>query len=98
MKLYRRAAIAAASLAFVFATPLAAQNFPMVPGEYVEVGSISIDDGHDLDYANFLAGQWRGRQEFAKGYRMIFVDGPPPESETGKIGRASCRERVSSPV
>ncbi len=77
MKLYRRAAIAAASLAFVFATPLAAQNFPMVPGEYVEVGSISIDDGHDLDYANFLAGQWRGRQEFAKqkgwitGYEVL---------------------------
>mgnify|MGYP000302351278 CR=1 FL=1 len=46
-------------------------------GEYVEVGSISIDDGHDLDYANFLAGQWRGRQEFAKqkgwitGYEVL---------------------------
>ncbi|MEY3898181.1 MAG: hypothetical protein RLZZ214_3702, partial [Verrucomicrobiota bacterium] len=24
------------------------------------------------------------RQEFAKGYRMIFVDGPPPESETDR--------------
>jgi hypothetical protein len=77
MKLYQRAAIAAASLAFVFATPAVAQNYPMTAGDYVEVGAISVDDGHDLEYANFLATQWRARQEFAKkkgwivGYEVL---------------------------
>lgn len=71
MKPYRRAVILAASLAFAFASPLAAQTSPFVPGEYVEVSSISVDDGHNLDYANFLAGQWRDRQEYAKSQGWI---------------------------
>ncbi len=71
MKPLRRAAILAASLALVFAAPVAAQNDPMVPGDYVEVGSITIDDGHYLDYANFLAGTWKARQEYAKSQGWI---------------------------
>jgi hypothetical protein len=39
---------------------------PCGPGDYVEVSSVTIDDGHGLDYAQFLANDWRGRQEFAK--------------------------------
>ena len=46
--------------------PLGAQNNPMTGGDYVEVSSVSIDDGHFGDYANFLADTWRKRQEFAK--------------------------------
>jgi hypothetical protein len=74
---YRRAAIVAASLALVFATPVAAQSNPLKPGDYVEVGSISVDDGHYLDYARFLADDWRKRQEYAKqqgwitGYEVL---------------------------
>ena len=74
---YRRAAIVAASLALAFATPVAAQSDPMKPGEYVEVSSITVDDGHYMDYANFLAGDWRKRQEYAKqqgwitGYEVL---------------------------
>jgi hypothetical protein len=71
MKIIRRAAVMAASLAFVFAVPLAAQTDPFVSGDYVQVSSITVDDGHDLDYANFLAGQWRDRQEFAKAQGWI---------------------------
>jgi hypothetical protein len=73
----RRAAILAASLAFVFATPALPQSDPTKPGEYVEVGSISVDDGHFLDYARFLADDWRKRQEYAKqqgwisGYEVL---------------------------
>lgn len=84
MKTIRRAAILAASLAFVFATPVMAQSDPTRPGEYVEVGSISIEDGHYLDYARFLADDWRKRQEFAKqqgwitGYEVLANVNPRP--------------------
>ncbi|MBS3927633.1 MAG: hypothetical protein KGZ65_03430 [Sphingomonadales bacterium] len=71
MKPIRRAAILAASLTLVFASPVAAQNDPLVPGEYVEVGSITIDDGHYMDYANFLAGTWKSRMEYAKSQGWI---------------------------
>ena len=78
MKMLRHAAIVAASLAFVFASPAAvAQSDPFTGGDYVEVSSITVDDGHYLDYANFLTDQWRKRQEYAKqqgwitGYEVL---------------------------
>jgi len=36
-----------------------------VPGDYVTVSMISVDDGHDLDYINHLAGMWLKGQDFA---------------------------------
>ncbi|MFM5922795.1 MAG: hypothetical protein ACKOPG_01245 [Novosphingobium sp.] len=77
MKMINRAAVAAASLAFVFATPLSAQSDPFIGGDFVEVSSITVDDGHYMDYASFLADTWRARQEFAKkqgwitGYEVL---------------------------
>ena len=55
MRSFRHVAILAASISFAFATPALAQEFPLVPGEYVEMTSVTIDDGHNLDYAKFLA-------------------------------------------
>ena len=66
MNAYRKAAVMAASLALAWSVPGLAQNDPFVPGDYVDVSSISIDDGHGLEYAQFLAAEWRGRQEFAR--------------------------------
>ena len=63
MKRIRLAATAA--LVLVFAAPLHAQEIPVVPGDYVSVSMISVDDGHDLDYINHLAGIWRKGQDFA---------------------------------
>lgn len=71
MKIYRYAAMLAAPLALVLVNPLGAQNNPMTGGNYVEVSSITIDDGHYGDYANFLADTWRKRQEFAKSKGWI---------------------------
>jgi hypothetical protein len=71
MKAIRRAAVLAASLAFAFASPSIAQEAPLVPGEYVDVSSVTIDDGHNLDYANFLAGYWRAQQDFMKAQGWI---------------------------
>ena len=70
MKLARFAALAAVSLAF--ATPaMAADEWPVQPGDYVEISMISVDDGHDLEYINHLAGQWRKGQDYAKAQGWI---------------------------
>ena len=71
MNAYRKAAVMAASLALAWSVPGIAQNYPMTGGEYVEVSSITIEDGHDVDYANYLAGQWRANQEYAKSQGWI---------------------------
>lgn len=71
MKAIRRAAILAASLSIAFALPSAAQEVPLTAGDYVEVTTVTIDDGHNLDYAKFLAGAWRTQQDFMKAQGWI---------------------------
>ena len=77
MKAIRRAAILAASLSIAFALPSAAQEVPLTAGDYVEVTTVTIDDGHNLDYAKFLAGAWRTQQVLMKvqgwitGYEIL---------------------------
>ena len=73
MNAYRKAAVLAATLALAWSVPGMAQNSPFVPGDYVEVSSVTVDDGHGLDYENFLASTWRERQEFAK--KQGWIDG-----------------------
>ena len=51
--------------------PLAAQDLPLVGGDYWDVTSIKIDDGHFGDYADFLAGQFRKENDFAKSKGWI---------------------------
>jgi hypothetical protein len=57
---------AAAAFGLALATPAIAQNFPLIGGDYVEVTGVSIDDGHNFDYAQFLAGYWRAQEEYSK--------------------------------
>lgn len=68
----RTLASAVSAALLVIATPAAAQDeFPMEAGEWVEMGAISVEDGHGLDYANHLAANWRQAQEFAKSQGWI---------------------------
>ena len=62
--LLKTAAIAAT---IVLAAPLAAQEdpWPFEGGEYVEVTGIDLDDGASLQYAKWLAGEWRANSDFA---------------------------------
>ena len=46
------AALSAATLLTSF--PVAAQEVPLVGGDYWDVTSVKIDDGHFADYADFL--------------------------------------------
>ena len=72
MKILRHAAVLAASVSLAFAAPLAAQSSdPFKGGDYVEVSQVTIDDGHYLDYATFLASTWRTQQEFGKSQGWI---------------------------
>ncbi|MFM5930906.1 MAG: hypothetical protein ACKOPQ_08365 [Novosphingobium sp.] len=72
MKIVRHAAFAAASLCLAFSAPALAQSaYPMDQGDFVEISAISVDDGHNLDYLNHVAGMWRKGQDFAKSQGWI---------------------------
>jgi hypothetical protein len=63
------AALGASLLAL--SVPAAAQDLPLVGGDYWDVTSVKIDDGHFGDYADFLAGQFRKENDFAKSKGWI---------------------------
>ena len=66
MRTLRLAAFAAVTLAFAAPLPALAQNNdPFIGGDYVSVTGVKIDDGHYLDYANFLSGFYKAQEEYA---------------------------------
>lgn len=67
----RRAAALAATIVFAYSMPALADDYPVKPGDYVEVSMITVDDGHDLEYLNYLSGLWRRNQDYAKAQGWI---------------------------
>jgi hypothetical protein len=63
------AALGAAMM--VTSVPAWSQDLPLVGGDYWDVTSVKIDDGHFGDYADFLAGQFRKTNEYAKSKGWI---------------------------
>lgn len=66
MKRFTRIVLAASALAL--ATPQAAvaqDQYPLKGAEWVEITGISLEDGGGLTYANWLAGEWRKRMDYA---------------------------------
>jgi len=55
----------------LFAAPAAAQNNPFGYGQFSDVTEVTIDDGHFLDYANYLVTEWKKQEEFAKSKGWI---------------------------
>jgi hypothetical protein len=51
--------------------PAAAQELPLVGGDYWDVTSVKIDDGHFADYADFLVSDSRKQNEYAKSKGWI---------------------------
>jgi len=84
MKIRSFAPVAALALALALTPVVAAHadEYPLVTGNYVEVDGISIDDGHDLEYAKHLAGIWRKGKDFAVkqgwivGYQILENEEP----------------------
>lgn len=72
MKLIKTALLAATfALAVPAATPALAQDYPLKPGEYVQMNGIHVKDGSDLKYAEWLATEWKRFQEYAKSQGWI---------------------------
>jgi hypothetical protein len=68
----RKMMFAALGAATMFAAvPAAAQDLPLVGGDYWDVTSVKIDDGHFADYADFLVSDSRKSNEFAKSKGWI---------------------------
>jgi hypothetical protein len=69
------AALGAATIAF--AVPAAAQELPVKTADFWDVAAISVDDGHFPDYVDFLASEFRKRNDFSmskgwiKGYHIL---------------------------
>jgi len=63
------AALGAATM--LFATPAAAQDIPLVNGNFWNVTEVTIDDGHFSTYADYLASEFRKQQDFAKSKGWI---------------------------
>lgn len=49
----------------------AQDQYPLVGAEYVEVTGVVVDDGHELEYATFLADTWAKGQAFALEQKWI---------------------------
>src|SRR3982751_2684362 len=84
MRKYLLAAVGAATIALGVAA--SAQELAVKSGEFWDVAAISVDDGHFPDYVDFLAGEFRKRNDFAiskgwiKGYH-IFSNVNPRDGE-----------------
>lgn len=63
------AALGAATL--MFSAPTAAQNFPLKAADYWEVTGVKVDDGAGVQYATWLASEWRRFNDFAKSQGWI---------------------------
>lgn len=59
------------AVALIMPSTASSQELPLKSGDFWDVGSISIDDGHFGDYADFLAGQYRKNMEFQKSKGWI---------------------------
>lgn len=65
-------ALAALAISLPLASPVAAQEFPLVAGEYVDMNGIDVEDGEGaLKYAEFLATEWKRNQEYSKSQGWI---------------------------
>lgn len=68
MKKLGLTALGAVALALALPSHASAQEadpYPFDPGEWVEITGIDLDDGADLKYAKWLAGEWRANEDFA---------------------------------
>jgi hypothetical protein len=74
------------AVALVMPAMASSQELPLKSGDFWDVASISVDDGHFPDYVDFLAGEFRKRNDFAqskgwiKGYH-IFANNNPRDGE-----------------
>jgi hypothetical protein len=59
------------AVAVLTSFPASAQELPLVGGDYWDITSVKIDDGHFADYADFLVSDSRKQNEYAKSKGWI---------------------------
>ncbi|WP_226699952.1 hypothetical protein [Qipengyuania gaetbuli] len=66
MKSLTKSVLAAGALLVAMPqTAVAQDQYPLKGAEWIEVTGISLEDGGGLQYANWLAGEWRKRMDYA---------------------------------
>ena len=71
LSMYKSVFIAFCASTIALAGPAAAQDYPLKGGNFWTVAKITIDDGHDGDYADHLAGAYRKNIDFSKSKGWI---------------------------
>jgi len=69
MKKFMLGVLGAATL--LTSVPAAAQDLPLVGGDYWDVTGVKIDDGHFADYADFLVTRAKKSNDYAKSKGWI---------------------------
>jgi len=64
--MFKSVFVAFCASTIAFASPVAAQDYPLRGGNFWTVAGITVDDGHAGDYADYLAGAYRKNLDFSK--------------------------------
>ena len=93
-------AIGAATL--LWTIPSAAQDLPLVGGDYWDVTAVKIDDGHFGDYADFLVNKSRRQNEFAKSKGWIkayyILSNNNPRKDEPDLYLVTVSDRIPTPA
>jgi hypothetical protein len=94
------AALGAASM--LTTVPAVAQDVPLVGGDYWDVQSITIDDGHFADYADFLVSDSRKQNEYAKSKGWIkayyILSNNNPRKDEPDLYLVTVSDRIATPA
>ena len=94
------AALGAATMLTSF--PVAAQDVPLVGGDYWDMTAIKIDDGHFADYADFLVTDSRKQNEFAKSKGWIkayyILSNNNPRKDEPDLYLVTVSDRMATPA
>ena len=71
MKTFMMAATIMIAAPMAMPSAAIADDYPLVAGDFTSVSGIYVQDGGDVAYATYLAGQWRKQQEYAKSKGWI---------------------------
>ena len=95
------AALGAATV--LFAAPTAAQEVPLVPGEYWETTEVTVQDGQFGAYADYLAAQRQRRRmidemaDVHARYDILMTPGGGPAPHLGAHRSLGARQKWSTP-
>ena len=93
-------AIGAATM--LWTIPSAAQELPLVGGDYWDVTAVKIDDGHFGDYADFLVNKSRRQNEYAKSKGWIkayyVLSNNNPRKDEPDLYLVTVSDRIPTPA